>query len=219
MNKKEKKQKMDQGEKREQRKQYLFVIRELTSREIKRKYARSYLGIVWSVLNPLLSMTVLSLIFSQMFRRSIENYPIYYLTGNLVWIFFSGATNAAMTTLIDNKAMFDKSETAIGDFCVGAGIYGSGKFGIFYGSLCRDADRISYYAVLDNAVLSGCCIFSCLIFVGDFVCFGDGICIFWRYKTFVFCITDLMALLFGNFLSGRFLERICKRNGSGESDL
>lgn len=42
---------------------------------------------------------------------------------------------------------------------------------------------------------------------------------FWRYKTFVFCITDLMALLFGNFLSGRFLERICKRNGSGESDL
>ena len=76
MNKKEKKQKMDQGEKREQRKQYLFVIRELTSREIKRKYARSYLGIVWSVLNPLLSMTVLSLIFSQMFRRSIENYPI-----------------------------------------------------------------------------------------------------------------------------------------------
>ena len=58
MNKKEKKQKMDQGEKREQRKQYLFVIQELTSREIKRKYARSYLGIVWSVLNPLLSMTV-----------------------------------------------------------------------------------------------------------------------------------------------------------------
>ena len=108
MNKKEKKQKMDQGEKREQRKQYLFVIRELTSREIKRKYARSYLGIVWSVLNPLLSMTVLSLIFSQMFRRSIENYPIYYLTGNLVWIFFSGATNAAMTTLIDNKAMLIK---------------------------------------------------------------------------------------------------------------
>ena len=44
--------------------QYAFVIRQLTAREIKRKYARSYLGIVWSVLNPLLSMAVLSLIFS-----------------------------------------------------------------------------------------------------------------------------------------------------------
>ena len=65
----------------QQRRQFAFVIRQLTARELKRKYARSYLGIVWSVLNPLLSMAVLSLIFSQLFRRSIENYPIYYLTG------------------------------------------------------------------------------------------------------------------------------------------
>ena len=54
---------------KENRKQYLFVIRELTSREIKRKYARSYLGILWSVLNPLLSMAVLSMIFTQIFQQ------------------------------------------------------------------------------------------------------------------------------------------------------
>ena len=75
-----------------EKKQYGFVIRQLTLREIKRKYARSYLGILWSVLNPLLSMSVLSLIFSQMFRRSIENYPIYYLTGYILWQAFTGAT-------------------------------------------------------------------------------------------------------------------------------
>lgn len=68
----------------QQRRQFAFVIRQLTARELKRKYARSYLGIVWSVLNPLLSMAVLSLIFSQLFRRSIENYPIYYLTGYIL---------------------------------------------------------------------------------------------------------------------------------------
>lgn len=85
-----------------------FVIRQLTSREIKRKYARSYLGIVWSVLNPLLSMAVLSLIFSQLFRRSIENYPIYYLTGYILWQMFTGATTAAMTTLVDNKPLLLK---------------------------------------------------------------------------------------------------------------
>lgn len=93
---------------KENRKQYLFVIRELTSREIKRKYARSYLGILWSVLNPLLSMAVLSLIFTQMFSRSIDNYPIYYLSGMILWQLFTGATNAAMTALVDNKMMLIK---------------------------------------------------------------------------------------------------------------
>ncbi|MBS5725577.1 MAG: ABC transporter permease [Clostridiales bacterium] len=92
----------------QQRKQFAFVVRQLTAREIKRKYARSYLGIVWSVLNPLLSMAVLSLIFSQLFRRSIENYPIYYLTGYILWQTFTGATNAAMTTLVDNKMLLLK---------------------------------------------------------------------------------------------------------------
>ena len=91
-----------------QRRQYAFVIRQLTSREIKRKYARSYLGIVWSVLNPLLSMAVLSLIFSQLFRRSIENYPIYYLTGYIIWQSFTGSTNASMTSLVDNKMLLLK---------------------------------------------------------------------------------------------------------------
>lgn len=93
---------------REQKKQYLFVIKELTGREIKRKYSRSYLGILWSVLNPLLSMAVLSMIFSQIFRRSIENFPIYYLTGYIIWLAFTGATNAAMTTLVDNKMLLIK---------------------------------------------------------------------------------------------------------------
>lgn len=92
----------------QQRKQFAFVVRQLTAREIKRKYARSYLGIVWSVLNPLLSMAVLSLIFSQLFRRSIDNYPIYYLTGYILWQTFTSATNAAMTTLVDNKMLLLK---------------------------------------------------------------------------------------------------------------
>jgi len=89
-------------------KQYFFVIRELVSREIKRKYARSYLGILWSVLNPLLSMAVMSMIFSTIFKRNIENFPIYYLTGSIFWSLFTGATNSAMTALVDNKNMLIK---------------------------------------------------------------------------------------------------------------
>lgn len=96
--------------KKEDIKQYVFVIKELTAREIKRKYARSSLGIIWSVLNPLLMMIVMSLIFSTMFRRSIENFPIYYLTGSILWGLFSGATNSAMTALVDNKALLIKAK-------------------------------------------------------------------------------------------------------------
>ncbi|MBQ2744038.1 MAG: ABC transporter permease [Lachnospiraceae bacterium] len=92
----------------EERRQYIFALRQLVSREVKRKYARSYLGIVWSVLNPLLSMAVLSMIFSTIFKRSIENYPIYFLTGQILWQLFSGATNSAMTALVDNKSMLIK---------------------------------------------------------------------------------------------------------------
>lgn len=92
----------------EQKKQNMFVIKELTGREIKRKYSRSYLGIFWSVLNPLLSMAVLSMIFTQIFSRSIENFPIYYLTGLIIWQLFTGATNSAMTTLVDNKMLLIK---------------------------------------------------------------------------------------------------------------
>lgn len=92
----------------EERKQYMFAIRQLVSREVKRKYARSYLGIVWSVLNPLMSMAVMSMIFSTMFKRSIENFPIYYLTGSIFWQLFSTATNTAMSALVDNRTLLMK---------------------------------------------------------------------------------------------------------------
>lgn len=96
------------NKKRQERKQYQFAIKQLVSREVKRKYARSYLGIVWSVLNPLMSMAVMSMIFSTMFKRSIENFPIYYLTGSIFWQLFSTATNTAMSALVDNKSLLLK---------------------------------------------------------------------------------------------------------------
>lgn len=99
------KKRMRRMERTKERKQYFFVVQELVSRELKRRYSRSRLGILWSVLNPLLSMAVLSMLFSTMFRRSIENYPVYYLTGSLLWTLFSTGTNGAMTALTDNKAL------------------------------------------------------------------------------------------------------------------
>lgn len=87
----------------EEIRQYWFVIRELTGREIKRKYARSYLGIVWSVLSPLMYMLVMTLVFSTMFKRNIQNFPLYYLTGYLLWNMYGQVSNSVMTVLVDNR--------------------------------------------------------------------------------------------------------------------
>ena len=93
---------------REEKQQFMFAVKQLVTREIKRKYARSYLGVLWSVLNPLLSMAVLSLIFTTIFKRSIENFPIYYLTGQIIWSLFSTATSTSMTAIVDNKTLLMK---------------------------------------------------------------------------------------------------------------
>ena len=54
-----------------------FTISSLVSRDFKLKYRRSVLGVLWSVLNPLLMMLVMTFVFSSIFRFSVENYPLY----------------------------------------------------------------------------------------------------------------------------------------------
>ncbi len=86
-------------------KKYNFLLRELVSRDIKIKYRRSVLGIFWSFLEPLLSMVVLTIIFSTFFKRAIPNFPVYYLTGLLVYQFFAGGTNGAMRSIKSSSAI------------------------------------------------------------------------------------------------------------------
>lgn len=108
MKQKENKKESNRSNRRDERQQYFFVIRELTGREIKRKYTRSYLGILWSIFNPLLYMVVMSLIFSQMFKTSIDKFPTYFLTAYVFWTLFSVATETGMTALVDNRALLLK---------------------------------------------------------------------------------------------------------------
>ena len=88
--------------------QNLFVIKQLVSRDIKRRYNRSYLGILWSVLNPLLMMSAISVIFVQIFNRTVDNYPLYYLSGYILWQLFSEATNLSMSAMVDNRVLMTK---------------------------------------------------------------------------------------------------------------
>ena len=64
-------------------KKYTPLIKELVGRDLKVKYRRSFLGYIWSILNPLLMMLLQSLIFSYMFRNNIPNFPLYLICGKM----------------------------------------------------------------------------------------------------------------------------------------
>ena len=81
----------------------------LVQRDVKLKYRRSFLGYLWSVLNPLLSMLVMVVVFSTMFKRSIENYPVYLICGNILFSFMREATTQAMNSVIGNAALLKKA--------------------------------------------------------------------------------------------------------------
>ncbi|MDY2636418.1 MAG: ABC transporter permease [Phascolarctobacterium sp.] len=87
---------------------YKWLLQELITRDLKIKYRRSVLGYFWSVLNPLLMMAVLTVVFSSFFRFDIKNYPVYLLTGQLLFSFFSEATNMAMSSILMGASLIKK---------------------------------------------------------------------------------------------------------------
>ena len=84
------------------------LLKELVSRDIKIKYRRSVLGVLWTVLNPLLMMVILSIVFSNLFKFDIENYPVYILSGQVIYNFYNEATTMAMSSMLDNAALLKK---------------------------------------------------------------------------------------------------------------
>lgn len=87
---------------------YKTLLIRLVQRDLKVKYRRSVLGYLWSLLNPLLMMVVMSVVFSYMFRFDIPNYPIYLITGQIMFTFFSESTNMAMNAIIGNVSLIKK---------------------------------------------------------------------------------------------------------------
>ncbi len=88
--------------------QYKFLFEELVKRDFKKKYKRTILGMLWSVLSPLLTLLVMWLVFSNFFGRNTEHYIIYLFSGQLVFSFFSESTNSGMEALTGNAGIFTK---------------------------------------------------------------------------------------------------------------
>lgn len=91
-----------------QMKKNLFILRTLVTKDFKLKYRRSVLGVLWSVLNPLLMMVVLSAVFSFMFRFTIENFPLYLILGTILFNLMADSTNAAMHSITGAAPLIKK---------------------------------------------------------------------------------------------------------------
>lgn len=87
---------------------YKGLLMELIRRDVKIKYRRSVLGMLWSVLNPLGMMIVMTIVFSQVFRGGVENFPVYLMCGQIIFNFFSEATTMAMGSILGNSTLIKK---------------------------------------------------------------------------------------------------------------
>ncbi|MCD7727771.1 MAG: ABC transporter permease [Ruminococcus sp.] len=85
------------------------LLAQLVQRDLKLKYRRSFLGYLWSILNPLLIMIIMSVVFSFLFQRGIEYFPIYLLTGRTMFEFVNHSCGKALGSITDNTTLLKKT--------------------------------------------------------------------------------------------------------------
>lgn len=88
--------------------EYRFLFKQLVSRDFKSKYKRSVLGMMWSILNPVLMMSVQYYVFSTIFKTNVEYYSVYLLLGIICFNFFSEVCNASLASIVINVGLINK---------------------------------------------------------------------------------------------------------------
>lgn len=97
---------------------YINFLREVVVRDIKKKYYKSILGVFWTILNPLLTMVVITIVFSTLFKNNIENFPVYYLCAALLFNFNVGATLQSTFCIVNNGNLIKKMYIPKYMFCI-----------------------------------------------------------------------------------------------------
>ena len=88
--------------------QYRELLKTNIQKEIRGKYKGSFLGVLWSFLNPLLQIVVYALVFPLILRNTQENYVIFLCCGLIPWTFFSASINKSAFTIIENGNIIKK---------------------------------------------------------------------------------------------------------------
>lgn len=99
---------------------YLPFLREIVKRDFKKKYYKSVLGVLWSMLSPLLMMIVITIVFSTLFKKTIPFYSAYWFAGNLLFVFVTEGAHAAMNSIVNNAGLIKKMKIPKYFFCISA---------------------------------------------------------------------------------------------------
>ena len=169
--------------------QYKDLLKQLVLRDLKLKYRRSFLGYVWSVLNPLLIMIVMTIVFSTLFKREIENFPVYLFTGRMIFEGVTGATSAAMRSIIGNGALIKKCYVPKYIFALAKVTSAMTDFVFSLGALAIvmifTKTQVTIYVLLAPLVIIQVYIFSCGLgfFLAQFNVFYRDVQQIWRAFT------------------------------------
>ena len=110
-----------------------FMFAELVKRDFKTKYKGSVLGMLWSIISPLITLLVMRVIFSRFFGATIEHYTIYLFCGNVLFSYFNDATNYGMTSLLWNAHIFKKINVPKYLFLFAKNVQALINFGLTFG--------------------------------------------------------------------------------------
>lgn len=88
--------------------QFREVVKNFVSQDLKVKYRRSFLGFFWSLLNPLLHLTVISVVFAMLFKFDVRNYALYVLSGLIPWTFFAATIDGCSMSIIASEGMIKR---------------------------------------------------------------------------------------------------------------
>lgn len=97
---------------------YFLFLKEIVKRDLKKKYYGSVLGILWSMLSPLGTLIIITIVFSSIFQRNIPFYPSYWFSGNLIFTLVTGGSTAAMSSITLNAGLIKKMKIPKYFFCL-----------------------------------------------------------------------------------------------------
>jgi ABC-type polysaccharide/polyol phosphate export permease len=106
------------------------LLRSLVMRDLTVRYKRSVLGVLWTMLNPLLMMLILTLVFSAFFRFAIKHFEVYFLSEYLPWIFFSQTTVSSMASMSWNGPLMKRVRIPKSIFAVSTTLSGIANLAI-----------------------------------------------------------------------------------------
>ncbi len=113
-----------------------FLFEELVARDFKKKYKRTVLGMIWSVLSPLLTLLIMRIVFTQFFGRDMDHYTTYLFCGNLVFSYFNESTGQGMQALVSNAGIFTKVNVPKYLFLFSKNVQTLINFGLTLGVFC-----------------------------------------------------------------------------------